>query len=74
MKKLESLIKTYKDFPKKNIAFKDVLGIAQDTEVFRELIIKMSSNHLIRNSEAIISVEAKVLFSVLRFLFSLPSQ
>jgi len=59
MKKLENLIKTYYDFPKKGIAFKDVLGIIQNSEVFRELIIKMSSHHLIKNSEAIISIEAR---------------
>ena len=59
MKKLESLIKTYYDFPKKGIAFKDILGIIQDPEVFRELIFKMSSNRLIKNSEAIISIEAR---------------
>ena len=59
MKKLENLIKTYNDFPKKGIAFKDVLGIIQNSEVFRELIIKMSSHQLIRNSEAIISIEAR---------------
>ena len=59
MQNLESLIKTYNDFPKKGIAFKDVLGIIQDTEVFRELILKMSSNKVIKNSEAIISVEAR---------------
>ena len=59
MKKLENFIKTYYDFPEKGIAFKDVLGIIQNSEVFRELIIKMSSNQLIRNSEAIISIEAR---------------
>ena len=59
MKNLESLIKTYYDFPKKGIAFKDVLGIIQDTEVFRELILKMSSNKVIKSSEAIISIEAR---------------
>ena len=59
MKKLESLIKTYNDFPKKGIAFKDILGIIQDTEVFRELIHKMSSSKIIKNSEAIISIEAR---------------
>ena len=59
MKNLESLIKTYNDFPKKGIAFKDILGIIQDTEVFRELILKMSSKKIIKNSEAIISVEAR---------------
>ena len=59
MEKLENLIKTYYDFPKKGIAFKDVLGIIQNSEVFKELIIKMSSHQLIRNSEAIISIEAR---------------
>ena len=59
MKNLESLIKTYNDFPKKGIAFKDILGLIQDTEVFRELILKMSSNKIIKSSEAIISIEAR---------------
>ena len=59
MKNLESLIKTYNDFPKKGIAFKDIFGIIQDTEVFRELILKMSSNKIIKSSEAIISIEAR---------------
>ena len=59
MKKLESMIKTYDDFPQKGIAFKDILGIFQDTEVFKELILQMSSNQVIKNSEAIISIEAR---------------
>jgi len=59
MKNLESLIKTYNDFPQKGIAFKDILGIIQDTEIFRELIHKMSSNKIIKSSEAIISIEAR---------------
>ena len=59
MKNLESFIKTYNDFPKKGIAFKDILGIIQDPEVFRELILKMSSNKVIKDSEAIISIEAR---------------
>ena len=57
MKKIESLIETYKDFPKKGIAFKDILGIIQDTEVFKELILEMSSSNVIKNSEAINSLE-----------------
>ena len=59
MKNLQSLIKTYVDFPKKGIAFKDVLGIMQDSEVFSELILKMSSHQVVRNSEAIIAIEAR---------------
>ena len=51
MKNLESLIKTYNDFPQKGIAFKDILGIMQDPEVFRELILKMSSSKIIKSSE-----------------------
>ena len=50
MKNLETLIKTYYDFPQKGVAFKDMLGIMQDTEVFRELIFKMSSDNIIKNS------------------------
>ena len=49
MKNLESLIKTYNDFPRKGIAFKDILGIIQDTEVFRDLIFEISSNKLIKS-------------------------
>ena len=59
MKNLEDLIKTYNDFPRKGIAFKDILGIIQDTEVFRELILKMSSSRIIKSSEAIMSIEAR---------------
>ena len=59
MKKFENLIKTYHDFPKKGIAFKDVLGIMQDPEVFNEIILKMSSHQIVRRSEAIISIDAR---------------
>ena len=59
MKNLEKLILTYEDFPKKGISFKDVLGILQNPKVFRELIQEMSSNHIIKNSEAIISIDAR---------------
>ena len=74
MEKLESLIKTYYDFPKKGIAFKDILGIIQDPEVFRELIFKMSSNNVIKNSEAIISIEARgfIFGSAISFQASKP--
>ena len=59
MKKLEELITTYKDFPKKGIDFKDVLEIIQEPEVFNELIIKMSSSQILKKSEAIISIDAR---------------
>ncbi len=74
MKKLESLIKTYYDFPKKGIAFKDVLEIIQDPEVFRELILRMSSHQVIKNSDAIISIEARgfIFGSAISFQASKP--
>ena len=59
MKKLEKLISTYKDFPKKGINFKDVLEIIQEPQVFNELIIKMSSSQILKKSEAIISIDAR---------------
>ena len=59
MKKLEELISTYKDFPKKGIDFKDVLEIIQEPEVFKELILKMSSSQILKKSEAIISIDAR---------------
>ena len=74
MKKIENLIKTYYDFPKKGIAFKDVLEIIQDSEVFRELIIKMSSNQVLINSEAILSIDARgfIFGSAISFQSSKP--
>ena len=74
MKNLENLIKTYNDFPQKGIAFKDILGLVQDPEVFRELILKMSSNKVIKSSEAIISIEARgfIFGSAISFQASKP--
>ena len=59
MKKLEDLILTYKDFPKKGIDFKDVLEILQYPDIFRDLILKMSSSQFLKNAEAIISIDAR---------------
>ena len=59
MKRLKEFIDTYKDYPKKGIEFKDVLGIIQEPMIFRELILKMSSSQIIKNAEAIISIDAR---------------
>ena len=59
MKKLDDLILTYKDFPKKGIDFKDVLKILQYPDIFQDLILEMSSIQLIKNAEAIISIDAR---------------
>ena len=59
MEKLKNLINSYKDFPKKGIEFKDLLGILQDPEVFKELINKMSERKIIKNCDAIVSIDAR---------------
>ena len=59
MKKLEDLIITYKDFPKKGIDFKDVLEILQYPDIFQELILNMSSNQFLKDAEALISIDAR---------------
>ncbi len=59
MKKLEELIQIYEDFPKRGILFRDILGILEEPDVFKELIFKMSLSDIIKNSEAIISIDAR---------------
>ena len=59
MKIIKEFIDTYKDYPKKGIEFKDVLGIIQEPRIFKELILKMSSSQIIKNAEAIISIDAR---------------
>lgn len=59
MKSLKELISTYKDYPKKGIDFKDVLGIAQEPKTFEKLIIEMSSSKIIKNADAIIAIDAR---------------
>ena len=59
MKKLRDLILTYKDFPKDGVDFKDVLEILKYPDIFKELILKMSSNQFLKDAEAIISIDAR---------------
>ena len=59
MKELVDLIKTYKDFPKKGVDFKDVLGIIQDPKIFNEIILSMSSSQIVKKADAIISIDAR---------------
>ena len=74
MEKLKELIGTYKDFPMKRIEIQDVLGIIQDPDVFKELILKMSSSAIIKESDAIISIDARgfIFGSAISLLASKP--
>ena len=59
MREFQSLVSSYRDFPKKGIIFKDLLGILQDPEAFRELIYLMSGSQIIKKSDAIASIDAR---------------
>ena len=59
MKDFQALISSYRDFPRKGIIFKDLLGILQDPDSFKELIYMMSENKIIKNCEAIASIDAR---------------
>ena len=74
IKDLNELIDTYKDYPKKGVEFKDVLGIIQKPQVFKELIFNMSSSKIVKNAEAIISIDARgfIFGSAISFQASKP--
>ena len=59
MEKLEKLISTYENYPKAGVNFKDVVEIAQHPSIFRQLIFEMADSKLIKESEAIISIDAR---------------
>ena len=59
MKSIKEFIDTYKDYPKQGIEFKDILGIIQEPVIFKELILEMSSSQIIKNAEAIVSIDAR---------------
>ncbi len=59
MKELKELILTYKNYPKVGVDFKDLLGIVQEPSIFRKLITIMASSRIIKNAEAIISIDAR---------------
>ena len=59
MKDFQALISSYRDFPSKGIIFKDLLGILQDPEAFKELIYMMSEDEVIKKCEAIACIDAR---------------
>ena len=57
--KLTKYIDSYKDFPTKGILFRDILPILQNPELMRELIKKMATNPLWKETDAIIAIDAR---------------
>ena len=59
MKEILEYITDYDDYPQKGIIFKDLLGILREPAIFRELINRMASSQEIKDSDAIIAIEAR---------------
>ena len=57
--KFKLAIDSYKDFPQDGIVFRDVLPILRDPDIFSDLIKEMSSSNLLRNSDAIVAIDAR---------------
>jgi len=58
-KKIEDNIKSYPDFPKKGVLFRDVLSVLDKPDIFKEIINCMSDFSLVKNSDAIIAIDAR---------------
>ncbi len=57
--KLKLAIDSYNDFPQQGIVFRDVLPILRNPEIFSDLINEMSSSDVLKNSDAIIAIDAR---------------
>lgn len=53
------LIKDYPDFPKAGVLFKDILPILQEPNIFKDLVDQMSTSEIFRDSDAIMSIDAR---------------
>ena len=57
--KLLKLFGSYKDFPKPGILFCDILPVLRNSDIFNELINKMSANSIISDSDALVAIDAR---------------
>ncbi len=74
MKEILEYITDYADYPQKGIIFKDLLGILREPTIFRVLIERMASSQEIRDSDAILAIEARgfIFGSAIAFLSGKP--
>jgi len=56
---LTKLIRTYSDFPKEGIIFRDIFPVLAHPQVYAELIEMMASSPICKEAEAILSVDAR---------------
>ena len=57
--KLLKLFGSYKDFPKAGILFCDILPVLRNSDIFNELINKMSAISIISDSDALVAIDAR---------------
>ena len=57
--KLLKLFGSYKDFPKPGILFCDILPVLRNSDIFNELINRMSANSIISDSDALVAIDAR---------------
>ena len=72
--KLKLAIDSYKDFPKEGIIFRDLLPVLGNPDIFKDLIKEMSSSNVLKNSDAIIAIDARgfIFGSAISFQISKP--
>lgn len=56
---LQNLIVSHKDFPKKDILFRDVLPILRNPKMFSSLIKEMSELDICKAADAILAIDAR---------------
>ena len=57
--RLHELLKTYKDFPKEGILFRDLMPVFEEPAVFAKLIEDMASIPIFEKADAIIAIDAR---------------
>ena len=72
--KFKLVVDSYNDFPKEGIIFRDVLPILRNPDIFSDLIKEMSSSDILKNSDAIIAIDARgfIFGSAISFHLSKP--
>ena len=57
--KFKSSIKSYPDFPKKGILFRDITPLLLDPTIFEELINHIIQNPIFEKVDAIVGIDAR---------------
>jgi len=56
---IRQLIKDYPNFPSEGIVFKDISPLLSNPKEFKYIIQKMANNEILRNADAIVSIDAR---------------